>query len=324
MKVLVTGGAGFIGSNFIRHLLGNSSDVEVVNLDKLTYAGNLNNLKDISGSSRYSGRYKFIKGDICDAAAVEKAMKGCNAVVNFAAESHVDRSISDAQPFVRTNFTGTYVLLNVAGKLGVGKFLQVSTDEVYGSRGKGHFTENDKLTPSSPYSASKAAADLLALSYFTTHRMPVVVARSSNNFGPYQHPEKLIPLFITNAFEDKPLPVYGDGLYRRDWLFVEDNCEAIALVMEKGKPGEIYNIGGGNERANLEVTNSVLAVLSKPKSLITHVADRPGHDLRYAIDSAKIKKLGWKPAHRFEDALKATVEWYKDNERWWKPLKKRQ
>ncbi len=322
MKVLVTGGAGFIGSNFIRHLLGNSGDVEVVNLDKLTYAGNLNSLKGISGSSRYSGKYKFIKGDICDAAAVEKAMKGCDVAVNFAAESHVDRSITDAQPFIRTNFTGTYVLVEVARKLGIRKFVQVSTDEVYGSRESGHFTEDDRLNPSSPYSATKAAADLLALSYFKTHRFPVAIARSSNNFGPYQYPEKLIPLFITNAMGDKLLPVYGDGLYRRDWLFVEDNCEAIALVMEKGKPGEIYNIGGGNERANLEVTNSVLAVLNKPKSLITHVADRPGHDRRYAIDSRKIKKLGWKPAHRFEDALKATVGWYKDNGWWWRPLKK--
>ncbi|MBI2549650.1 dTDP-glucose 4,6-dehydratase [Candidatus Woesearchaeota archaeon] len=322
MRVLVTGGAGFIGSNFVRCLLESGSDFEVVNFDKLTYAGNLNSLRDVSGSSRFKNRYKFVKGDICDAFAVEKAMSGCDAAVNFAAESHVDRSITDAQPFIRTNFTGTYVMIEVARKLGIRKFVQVSTDEAYGSRGSGHFTEDAMLNPSSPYSATKAAADLLALSYFKTHRFPVSVARSSNNFGPYQYPEKLIPLFITNALEDKPLPVYGDGLYRRDWLFVEDNCEAIALVMEKGKPGEIYNIGGGNEKANLEVTNAVLALLRKPKSLITHVADRPGHDRRYAIGSAKIKKLGWKPSHGFEDALKATVEWYKDNEWWWRPLKK--
>lgn len=318
MKAFVTGGAGFIGSNFVRHLLVSRSDAEIVNFDKLTYAGNLNSLKDISGNSRY----RFVKGDICDASAVEKAMRGCDVVVNFAAESHVDRSINDAQPFIRTNYIGTYVLLEVAKKLGIKRFIQISTDEVYGSRDSGHFTEGDALNPSSPYSATKAAADLLALSYFKTHWFPVTVARSSNNFGPFQYPEKLIPLFITNALEDKPLPVYGDGLYRRDWLFVEDNCEAIALVMEKGRPGEIYNIGGGNEKANLEVTNAVLALLRKPKSLITHVADRPGHDRRYAIESAKIKKLGWKPSRRFEDALASTVGWYKDNEWWWRPLKK--
>lgn len=321
MKVLVTGGAGFIGSNFIRYLLKSHSDVEIVNFDKLTYAGNLNSLKDISGSS-YSGRYKFVKGDICDASLVEKAMRSCDAAINFAAESHVDRSITYAQPFIRTNFTGTYVLIEVARKLGIRKFVQVSTDEVYGSRESGHFTEGDRLNPSSPYSATKAAADLLALSYFKTHKFPVSVARSSNNFGPFQYPEKLIPLFITNALEDKPLPVYGDGLYRRDWLFVEDNCEAIALVMEKGKPGEIYNIGAGNEKANLDVTNAVISLLNKPKSLINHVADRPGHDRRYAVDSRKIKKLGWKPRHRFGDALASTVRWYKDNEWWWRPLKK--
>ncbi len=324
MRILVTGGAGFIGGNFIRHLLSSRSNVEVVNFDKLTYAGNLDSLKDVSGSNRYSSRYKFVKGDICDAAVVEKAMKGCDSVVNFAAESHVDRSISDAQPFVRTNFVGTYVLLDVARKLGVRKFLQISTDEVYGSREKGHFTENDRLSPSSPYSASKAAADLLALSYFTTHRMPVVVVRSSNNFGPYQYPEKLIPLFITNAFEGKPLPVYGDGLYRRDWLFVEDNCEAIAAVMEKGRDGEIYNIGAGNEKANIDVTAAILKALNKPENLIQHVEDRKGHDRRYAIDSAKVKKLGWKPQHSFDDALAMTIEWYRSNEWWWKPLKKKQ
>ncbi|MBI2140880.1 dTDP-glucose 4,6-dehydratase [Candidatus Woesearchaeota archaeon] len=322
MKVLVTGGAGFIGSNFIRHLLNSRSDVEVVNFDKLTYAGNLNSLKDISNSRSLGSRYRFVRGDICDASAVEKAMRGCDAVVNFAAESHVDRSISDAQPFIRTNYVGTYVLLEVARKLAIRRFIQIGTDESYGSRLKGFFTEKDRLSPSSPYSASKAAADVLALSYFTTHNLPVIVVRSSNNFGPFQYPEKLIPLFITNALENKPLPVYGDGLYRRDWLFVEDNCEAIALVMGKGKPGEIYNIGGGNEKANLDVTNAVLALLGKPKSLISHVADRPGHDRRYAVNAAKIKKLGWKPKHRFGDALRATVEWYKDNEWWWGPLRK--
>ncbi len=317
MRFFVTGGAGFIGSNFIRQQLASTSS-EVVNFDKLTYAGNLVSLRDVAGSSRY----RFVKSDICDAVAVEKAMNGCDAVVNFAAESHVDRSISDAQPFIRTNYVGTYVLLEIARKLGVKRFIQVSTDEVYGSRLKGFFTERDRLTPSSAYSASKAAADLLALSYFTTHKLPVIVVRSSNNFGPFQYPEKLIPLFITNAMEGKPLPVYGDGLYRRDWLFVEDNCEAIATVMEKGKEGGIYNIGGGNERANLDVTNAILKSLGRPRALITRVEDRKGHDRRYAINSAKVKKLGWKPRHGFEDALQQTIRWYGANEWWWRPLKR--
>ena len=322
MRVLVAGGAGFIGSNFIRYLLNSRSDVEIVNYDKLTYAGNLSSLKDVSASRDCSSRYAFVKGDICDANGVEKAMKECDVVVNFAAESHVDRSITDAQPFIRTNFTGTYVLLEVAKKLCVGKFIQISTDEVYGSRETGHFSEDDRLDPSSPYSATKAAADMLALSYFKTHNFPVAVVRSSNNFGPYQYPEKLIPLFITNALENKPLPVYGDGLYRRDWLYVEDNCEAIAAVMDKGENGEVYNAGGGNERANLEVTKAILSLLKKPSSLISYVEDRKGHDRRYAIASAKIKKLGWVPKHRFDGALAETVGWYRANEWWWRPLKK--
>ncbi len=317
MKIFVTGGAGFIGSNFIHYLLKYTSH-DIVNFDILTYAGNLNNLKDVASNKRY----RFVKGDICDASAVQKAMRGCTVVANFAAESHVDRSISDAQPFVRTNFVGTYVLLEVARKLGVKHFVQISTDEVYGSRERGHFKETDRPSPSSPYSASKAAADMLALSFFTTHQLPVVVVRSSNNFGPFQYPEKLIPLFITNALEGKPLPVYGDGLNVRDWLFVEDNCEAIAIVMEKGKAGEIYNIGGGNERTNLEITTAILKALAKPKNLITHVDDRKGHDRRYAIDSAKVKNLGWKSRHRFDDGLAETIGWYTSNAWWWRPLKK--
>lgn len=317
MKLFVTGGAGFIGSNFIHYLMKHAS-YEIVNFDILTYAGNLNNLKDVAGNKRY----KFVRGDICDASAVQKAMKGCEVVINFAAESHVDRSISDAQPFIKTNYVGAYVLLEVARKLGVRKFIQISTDEVYGSRLKGYFREQDKLSPSSAYSASKAAADLLALSYFTTHQLPVVVVRSSNNFGPFQYPEKIIPLFVTNALENKPLPVYGDGLNVRDWLFVEDNCDAIATVMDKGKPGEIYNIGGGNERTNLEVTAAILNALGKPNSLVSRVEDRKGHDRRYAIDSAKVKNLGWKPRRRFEDALAKTIDWYRSNEWWWRPLKK--
>jgi dTDP-glucose 4,6-dehydratase len=242
-------------------------------------------------------------------------------ILDFAAESHVDRSIGDAQPFIRTNFTGTYVLLEVARKLNVKKFIQISTDEVYGSREKGFFAEKDCLNPSSPYSATKAAAELLALSYYKTHNFPVLACRSSNNFGPYQYPEKLIPLFITNAFDGKSLPVYGDGLNVRDWLYVEDNCAAICLLLEKGIPGEIYNIGGGNERNNLQITDALLSLLKKPKSLIAYVEDRKGHDRRYAIDCAKIKKLGWSPTHKFEDALRDTVEWYRNNEWWWRPLK---
>lgn len=318
MKLFVTGGAGFIGSNFIRYILNSRKDAEIVNFDHLTYAGNLGNLKDVEGSSRYS----FVKGDICDAAAVEAAMSGCDFVVNFAAESHVDRAISDAQPFVRTNVMGTYILLEVARKLNIKKFVHVSTDEVYGSRESGKFKETDRLSPSSAYSATKAASDLLALSFFTTHKLPVVVVRSANNFGPYQYPEKFIPLFVTNALENKPLPVYGDGLQKRDWLFVEDNCAAIAAVLEKGKLGEIYNAGAGNERKNIEVAKAILKQLGKPASLLKFVEDRKGHDRRYAIDTTRIKKLGWKPRHRFEEALFATIGWYESNEWWWRPLKK--
>jgi dTDP-glucose 4,6-dehydratase len=315
MKILVTGGCGFIGTNFIHHLLA-ETDYEIVNLDKLTYSGNPNNLKGIA-----TPRYTFVKGDICDPVIVEKAMSGCGIVVNFAAESHVDRSISDAQPFIRSNFTGTYVLLEVARKLNVKRFVQIGTDEVYGSREKGSFTEKDRLEPSSPYSATKAAADVLALSYFTTHRLPVVVTRSSNNFGPYQYPEKLIPLFITNAHDSRKLPVYGDGLNVRDWLYVEDNCCAILLVMEKGKSGEIYNIGAGNEETNISITKKMLSLLEKPESLIEYVEDRKGHDRRYSIDSSKLKALGWAPKHEFAPALKETIKWYNDNEWWWRPLK---
>jgi dTDP-glucose 4,6-dehydratase len=315
MKILVTGGCGFIGTNFIHYLLA-ETDYGIVNLDKLTYSGNPNNLKGIS-----TPRYTFIKGDICDPNIVEKAMSGCDFVVHFAAESHVDRSISDAQPFIRSNVTGTYIMLEVARKLNVKRFVQIGTDEVYGSREKGSFTEKDRLEPSSPYSASKAAADLLALSYFTTHKLPVVVTRSSNNFGPYQYPEKLIPLFITNAHDAKKLPVYGDGLNVRDWLYVEDNCRAILLVMEKGKSGEIYNIGAGNEETNISITKRMLSLLEKPESLIEYVEDRKGHDRRYSIDSSKLKSLGWAPKHEFAQALKETIKWYKDNELWWRPLK---
>ncbi len=313
MKLVVTGCCGFIGSNFVRMMLSKHPDWQITNIDKLTYAGNSDNLKGVDES-----RYEFIKADICDEKAVDAAVKGADAILNFAAESFVDKSIAYAEPFVRTNFYGTYVLLEAARKHGIKKFVQISTDEVYGSTEKGSFKETDRLEPSSPYSSSKAAADLLALSYFTTYKLPVVVCRSSNNFGPYQNREKLIPLFITNALQDKKLPLYGDGLNVRDWLFVEDNCEAIAAVLEKGKAGYIYNIGSGNEKKNIEITKLILEILGKPESLIRYIADRPGHDRRYSLNTAKINSLGWKPKHSFDEAMKMTVEWYKDNERLWK------
>ncbi|MGB9804824.1 dTDP-glucose 4,6-dehydratase [Desulfofundulus sp.] len=334
MKLLVTGGAGFIGSNFIRYILRTRPGVSVINLDKLTYAGNLENLAGVENHPRYS----FTRGDICDRRLVSEIFsRGVDAVVNFAAESHVDRSIMDASPFVETNVRGTQVLLDVAmecwrerlpvqGPGPAGRFpvfVQVSTDEVYGSLGpEGRFTEESPLKPSSPYSASKAAADLLALAYHRTHGLPVIVTRCSNNYGPYQFPEKLIPLMITNALEDQPLPVYGDGLNVRDWLHVEDHCRALELVLFRGRPGEVYNIGGHGERTNLEVVRAILKLLGRPESLIRYVNDRPGHDRRYAIDPSKItRELGWRPRHTFEEGLAATVEWYRQNRPWWERVK---
>jgi len=317
MKILITGGAGFIGSNFIRHILGKYKDYEIVNLDKLTYAGNPTNLKDIEKDNRYT----FIKGDICDEKVVDKAMKDCRIAVNFAAESHVDRSIEKPESFIQTNFNGTYVMLETARKTGVEKFMQISTDEVYGSIQEGSFTEESPFLPNSPYSASKASADLLARSYYKTYKFPVLITRSSNNFGPYQYPEKVIPLFIANAFEGRRIPLYGDGLNVRDWLYVLDNCEAIDLVLHKGKSGEAYNIGGGTEVNNLKLTKLLLGILDKPESLIEFVKDRLGHDRRYSLDCAKIRELGWKPAHDFETALKETVAWYENNKNWWMKLK---
>ncbi len=317
MKILVTGGAGFIGSNFVRHVLAHHPGDSVLNLDKLTYAGNLENLRDVETDPRY----RFVKGDIGDGVAVREAMRGTDAVVHFAAETHVDRSNLGADDFLRTNVMGTFTLLEAARELGIGRFLAVSTDEVYGSIAEGAAREADALNPSNPYSASKAAADLLVRAYWTTHRLPVIITRSSNNFGPYQYPEKVIPLFVTNAIEDRPLPLYGDGRNVRDWLYVLDNCAAIDLVLRKGLDGEIYNIGGAAEVQNVTLTRRILSLLDKPESLITPVADRPGHDRRYALDSGKVHALGWRPAATFDEALAATVEWYRTHDAWWKPIK---
>ncbi|MHB1390004.1 MAG: dTDP-glucose 4,6-dehydratase [Thermoleophilia bacterium] len=317
MKILVTGGAGFIGSNFIRLILNKYPDHEVVNLDLLTYAGNPENLKDIEQDQRY----RFVQGDIRDAAVVDKVMDKVDAVVNFAAESHVDRSIGGAADFIQTDVFGTFVLLEAARQHGVGRYLQISTDEVYGSIEAGSFVETDILEPSSPYSASKAGGDMQVMAYHTTYGLPTLITRSSNNFGPYQYPEKLIPLFITNALEGKELPLYGDGLNVRDWIYVEDNCEGIDAVLHHGEIGQIYNIGGGNEKSNIYITEQILKILDKPADMIKPVADRLGHDFRYSIDCAKTKALGWEPAYDFETALQKTVDWYLDNRWWWEKIK---
>ncbi|MBN2136052.1 MAG: dTDP-glucose 4,6-dehydratase [Acidobacteria bacterium] len=318
-KYLVTGGAGFIGCNFVKHLFEAYDNIEVTVLDKLTYSGNKDNLKELESKNNY----KFVEGDIADPAVVDRLLKDADIVVNFAAESHVDRSIMGADELTQTNLHGTYVLLNAAKKHGVDCFLQISTDEVYGSVETGSSVETDFLMPRNPYSATKAGADHLALSYFTTHGLPVKITRSSNNYGPYQYPEKLIPFFLTNALEDKPLPLYGDGLNVRDWLYVRDNCTGIDTVINKGKIGEIYNIGGGNEITNVEITRRILEILDKPESLITYVKDRPGHDKRYSLNSAKLESLGWKPEADFAASLEKTVKWYLDNRDWWDAIKQK-
>lgn len=321
MKVLITGGAGFIGSNLVRHMVTAHPDYHVINLDALTYAGNKDSLKDVEDRTNY----QFVHGDICDAGLVNDLMQGVDAVLHLAAESHVDRSISDPGIFVRTNVMGTQVLLEAAKRAGVQRFVHVSTDEVYGSLGpEGYFTEETPLAPNSPYSASKAGSDLLARAYFETFKLPTIITRCSNNYGPYQFPEKLIPLFITNLMEDQPVPVYGDGQNVRDWLHVEDHCRAIDRVLHKGKPGEVYNIGGHNEKTNLEITRLILEKLGKPESLIRFVQDRPGHDKRYAIDPEKMtNELGWEPSYTFETGIEQTIQWYLANETWWRPLKQR-
>jgi len=317
MKLLVTGGAGFIGSNFIRYVLTSHPEDSVVNLDKLTYAGNRANLADLDGDRRYS----FVHGDICDARLVHDTLRGVDAVVNFAAESHVDRSLMEADAFLKTDVFGVFTLLEAARALRIPRLLHVSTDEVYGSVSTGSSTERDPLRPSNPYSASKAGGDMLALAYWQTHRVPVVITRSSNNFGPYQYPEKVIPLFVTNALDDRPLPLYGDGRNVRDWLYVVDNCAAIDLVLRKGGDGEVYNIGGGHEVENVVLTREILRLTGKPETLLQRVADRPGHDRRYSVDCAKVRQLGWEPRHRFASALETTVRWYREHEAWWRPLK---
>ena len=319
MRLLVTGGCGFIGSNFIRLVLDQYRDIRVVNLDKLTYCGNTENLKDIAGDNRYS----FVKGDICDKAIVEDLVGDCDVIVNFAAETHVDRSIKYPDDFLKTNVQGVKVLLDAAKKANTGRFIQIGTDEVYGSIPKGLSMEDDPLRPRSPYSATKAAGDLLAASYHTTYDLPVIIVRSSNNFGPFQYPEKVIPLFVTNVLQEKKVPLYGDGGNVRDWLYVLDNCRAIDLVLHKGKPGEIYNISSGNCISNLELTEKVLSLMEKGKESIQYVNDRPGHDRRYALDSSKIRYLGWAPESNFEKNLEKTVKWYRDNEDWWRSLKEK-
>jgi len=315
-RYLVTGGAGFIGSNYIYYLLENYENIEIINLDKLTYAGNLDNLQKIENYSNY----KFIKGDICDAKLVDELAKGCDIIVNFAAESHVDRSIGAPDDFIKTDIFGAFTLLEAARKYEVEKFIQISTDEVYGSTDKESFTETDPLMPSSPYSASKAGADRLAYSYHVTYNLPVIITRCSNNFGPYQYPEKLIPLFVLNAYQDKKLPVYGDGKNVRDWIYVWDHCNAIDFVIKHGKDGDVYNIGGANERNNLEITEFIVKKLGKSNDLISFVKDRPGHDRRYSLDCSKLRAMGWKPQFELTDALHKTIDWYLENEWWWKKL----
>ena len=316
MRLFVTGGAGFIGSNYVHHVLATTDD-EVTVFDALTYAGNLDNLRDVEDDPRY----RFVKGDIGDRHAVAEAMAGHDAVVHFAAESHVDRSIASPDEFVRTNCDGTNVLCDVARRVEVERFLHISTDEVYGSIDVGSFRETDRLGPRSPYSASKAGSDLIALSYHETHGLPVIVTRSSNNFGPYQYPEKVIPLFVTNLLEGKKVPLYGDGMNVRDWCHVADNCAGVDVVLRTGAVGEIYNIGAGNELPNKELTLKILRLLDRDESMIQPVEDRLGHDRRYSIDTTKVGELGWAPAHDLDEALADTVDWYRDNRWWWEPLK---
>jgi dTDP-glucose 4,6-dehydratase len=317
-RILVTGGAGFIGCNFARHVAAARPEWEVVVLDKLTYAGRRENLADLEGRPGFS----FVQGDIADKDAVAAVLPGCAYVVNFAAETHVDRSLYDAGSFIQTDVYGTFVLLEEARRSGELKmFVQISTDEVYGSVESGSSRETDALMPRNPYAASKAGADRLAYSYFATYGLPVIVTRASNNYGPYQYPEKVIPLFVTHALDGIPLPLYGDGMNVRDWLHVDDHCRAIDLVLQRGVPGETYNIGGGNEVRNIDLTRRILSLVGRPESLIRPVADRPGHDRRYSLDCAKLRAMGWAPQVPFEEGLRWTVGWYQTHEAWWRPIK---
>jgi dTDP-glucose 4,6-dehydratase len=319
-RILVTGGAGFIGSNFVRHVARAHPDWEIVVLDKLTYAGRRENLAEVEGHSGFT----FVQGDIADPEVVARVLPACRYVVNFAAETHVDRSLYDAGSFIQTDMYGAFVLLEAARRSGALKlFVQISTDEVYGSVTQGSSKETDALMPRNPYSASKAGGDRLAYSYFATYGVPVIVTRASNNYGPYQYPEKVIPLFVTHAIDDIPVPLYGDGLNVRDWLHVDDHCRAVDFLLEHGRAGETYNVGGGNEVPNIDLTRRILSLVGKPESLIQRVPDRPGHDRRYSLDCAKLRALGWQPRVPFEDGLAATVAWYREHEGWWRPLKER-
>lgn len=320
MRLVVTGGAGFIGSNFVRWVLQHQPGVQVTNLDALTYAGNLASLADVADDPRY----RFVRGDVCDAELVATLVADADAVVHFAAESHVDRSIDGPAEFLRTNVSGAGVVFEACRRAGVSRVLHISTDEVYGSVAEpGRFVEGDALEPNSPYSASKAAADLLARSYGVTYGYPITVTRTANNFGPFHFPEKMIPLFVTNLMDGVKVPLYGEGLNVRDWTYVVDNVAAQWLVLTEGTPGEVYNVGAGNELTNRELTYRLLERLGAGEDMIEHVADRPGHDLRYAVDTTRIEQLGWSPAHTLDDALDATVAWYRDNQHWWRPLKDR-
>jgi dTDP-glucose 4,6-dehydratase len=320
-NLLVTGGAGFIGSNFVRYMLERYPGYNVAVFDKLTYAGNLDNLQDVA--ERFAGRYTFIHADICDKIAVDSAVRehSINTIVNFAADTHVDRSIMDAEAFIKTDVYGTFILLEAAREFKIDRFHQIGTDEVYGHVPEGCSKETDPVTPRSPYAASKASADLMINAYHVTYDLPVTITRGANNIGPYQYPEKVVPLFVTNAIDDQPLPLYGDGRQVRDYQYVLDHCEAIDLVLHKGQIGEIYNVGTGTEMCNIDMTRLVLEHLDKPESLIRVVEDRPGHDRRYALDVTKIRGLGWEPAHSCEEAIEATVRWYVDNEWWWRKIK---
>ena len=318
VKVLVTGGAGFIGSNFVRYALEAHQDWHVTTLDKLTYAGRLENLESVKDHPRH----RFVKGDVADASVSAPLVRESDVVVHFAAETHVDRSIRDAGEFIKTDVYGTFVLLEAARENpSLRRFIQISTDEVYGSVPQGSSRETDELRPRNPYSASKAGADRLAYSYWATYQVPVIVTRASNNYGANQFPEKIIPLFITNLIDDIPVPLYGDGQNERDWLHVDDHCRGVDLLIDKGVSGEVYNIGGGNQVKNVDLTHRILELVGKPKSLIKPVADRPGHDRRYSLDTGKLESLGWKPLARFDEGLEKTVQWYRENERWWRPIK---